>query len=483
MTPQPKKKNTPNKGNKGNRKGSNNRRPRVPKVEMFKNERFSLDSYTDRGEGLFASTGTRLVCNTGSYLDLTTDLAAIKSDFLIHVLYNLMTKEGVDKYDASFQTSAMEAICYAAELLTELKLMKTILKYCPAFAKDDATAGKPLTFATLKAFLIAMESMENLVIPGISIALSNIWTQTFQYLGSIPEEGRVATYFLPLNINATMSDLETLVTNLTGKYDGIVHLNRNKVPYFKFNRLLVEPSMPVSLCSQLGIVMGNFLTTSDDAGVDVGEVDETSDINYFQHFGIGEPYEFAALYRAQNAADSPLFLSTVANAAAGKNSIGFCTTNGTSFSPLSDIFRYADILRTIAVGQSRDWVYAQNVPASLPIIQYANPLSPAAWNQRLIGYFTRHANGSPPANKGLPILPDAITRGLRGTRDKSGKDRKGDYNNPNAPKDWRGAFLGPRPGTMDWNYYNKDYPTNNPVGDWEGLAPLWDPSTFGAYRK
>jgi hypothetical protein len=362
-----------------------------------------------------------LVRNAQQYFDRSSDAVQIKNLCLSPVLFNLMTKEGSDKFDSGFHDSAMDAILMAADLVIDLTLMMTELAICPTLAKSDASSGQPLTFSSLKSLIIAMEGMQNLVIPGLSLALKNFYCVPIQIHGAIQDEGTPAQYFLPIRPHLTLANMESLIASLSGEYDGIIHLNRNKVPYAKFTRDMVKPLKPVSLVSTHAHPICRHVIIADQpTGAHLYEIDETTGINHYQPYGVGETYQALALMRNQDLADSPKFLSAVIAAAANKTSLEYVGKDGssgwTAAPDTSDDFIYvAGHAYYFGGGSENYWAMNRNF-STVPVLQNSTPCTVAGWNNRLVGYLTRHANGTGPIIRGMPILPDGVTRSPKQAR-------------------------------------------------------------------
>lgn len=399
------------RGNKGKDKGLSQsrtqgtmQRPGTGRPPALMGIAPSLEFFTLeplRGTGrLYQSTQT---------LDLTTDEANIKTECIDKVLFNHLTKSGIDKYDSTLFGNAADVILDAATLITELRLIMQTVYYAPAFTRNDASAGSPFTRASLTGLILNMEATQELCIPGLSLALADYWTKVIQLDGASPNTGRLACYFRALKSKLQLSEVETLIGTLVTNHPGIVHLNRNRIPYFPFNRAMLQWEEH-SIVSNWTMPMSKFITTADDAGIDVAEVDETREIWWFKHFGIGEAYEASALWRAQNTADSPKFLSTVANAAAGKVTVEYITYNGTSGTAVGDTSEGVDFIESVADGQSRTPKFSPTYAIfGTPIGKVdAGKLTVDGWNQRLVQYLTRHIDGAPCVVKGLPLLPDNV---------------------------------------------------------------------------
>ena len=395
------------------KKGNKKRKPRLktPKTQFFQKGR--LSTWDGHGVTSLGAVNRRVIRPTIT-VDLATDVANIKTKFLAPVSRNLMTVSGSVRYDPTFAGQWEDSVLDGAKLVHELRIMLTELMLIPTITKNDASAGLPLTFQTLRGLIDTYQSMQNLVIPTLSLAMAQYWDTPIQMYGAIPEEGRHAVYILPTKEISTLANIETLITSLIGNYDGIVHANRNGLPYVKFSRALVEPLAPVSISSQLAILMLQQITCSDDTGPEIAELDETTDPRYFQHFGYGEVWDAAALLRNQDAADSPKFLAAVAAAVAGKASIEYADRNATSFTAFDDTSTTIDYFRTIANQQSRDWKIDTGV-GQLPVIMNENIKTVDGWNQMFIGWGTRHIGGQPTPNSGMPLLPDNINKGFRGS--------------------------------------------------------------------
>jgi hypothetical protein len=326
------------------------------------------------------------------------------------VLQNHLTASGIDKYDSTLFGNAADVILDAATLIANLRLIMQMIFYAPALTRDDASAGSPFTRASLTGLILNMEATSELCIPGLSLAIVEPLTKVIQCEGAAPNTGRVATYFSLLSPDKTLANIETLIGTLVSNYPGIIHFNRNKIPYAPFNRAMLQWE-ECSIISDYAMALSMFHTTADDGGVDVAEVDETRTIRWFRHFGIGEVYDAAALFRAQNTADSPKFLGTVANAAAGKLTIeGTATHDATSFTALADTSLTFDWIKSVADGQSRSSSFLPSYNKfGLPIgYVAAGKVTVDGWNQRLIQYLSRHINGAPLSAKGMPLLPDTV---------------------------------------------------------------------------
>jgi len=436
----------------------------------------SLDHYFLEGGG-YSTDHIRLVRTTNT-VDLSTDKANIKTSLLGPVFYQHMSMSGIDHFDSTFFESAEEAILYAATLILELRAQRIVNSLCPATTRSDASAGSCFTRASMEGLISSLERSENIAIPGISLAIANLVSVPIQIEGAIPNAGIPAIYFYPYKPKLTLANIETLIGSIMNEYDGIVHFNRNKLPYYKFSRAMISPPAPVSIVSQYSPFISMGMTVADDAAVTVAEVDETKSLIGFQKYLGGEVLEALAILRAQNAADSPKFWSTVATAAAGKLTLELADAADTGFTAVADTSYSYDWITGVATNQSRTAMFISNRGGTSPMVSYTTPLSVTAWNERLIQYLTRHVNGSGPVILSDPILPDGIARMIRRSGGSSGGDTT---NNPSPPN------IGPNtPGTPGNKRGNKNVPSlpNGPATfglSGIGAPDLWNMTLYGSH--
>jgi hypothetical protein len=367
-------------------------------------------------------SGSKLY-QTAQWFDRVTDeteqLALINL-----VLHNLMMAGKGDKYDSTDLAAAKSLIILWAKLLIELRTQLTVLYYCPSLARSDTGGGQPFARTTLQSLIDAMESNEQFAVPGIAVAIANALCIPLQLAGAIPARGIPSIYFYPWSIGpnsaagqGTYAYIDALLAVTETYGNAAVFMNVHKIPYFKFNRSMVMPLPPLSIISTQ-TPLYSHISICDAAGEHGSEINGETEISYFPHFGVGEVTELLALIRDVGETSKPGWWGAVSVMGAGYISCYKTASGDTARSTMEDGDRALDWLINVGVGAGRSsplYPVADGVagPMLMPILVAVDPVkSSGDWDQIAISYLTRHADGSPPSNKSLELLPDTVLRPL-----------------------------------------------------------------------
>jgi hypothetical protein len=366
---------------------------------------------------VFTSSAVRFVVAHG-VLDFETDIANIKSEWIVPALMNLINDKQISRWNATQLDNYADLVCYGAQLLAELKPQIVIPDYVPGITRvDDGSDGYPFTRATTEGLLA---SLTDIKIPPMSYALVNMYDKVIQRVGAEPDSGTLASYYYPFHNTKSYAQIETLLGTIASLYDAAVYATQANQMLIPFDHQWLQDIKEVSLISQFALTLSQYQTTVYDNGGAETETEEafdgTTDFYYSQILGIPEYADALAIFRGTSGAPHcyEFEAGTINN---DMLSFFYCDApSDTVFTEMGKATTHMDWMYPVATGASRTQVgpYIRR-GEGIFMVHYDNILpNAAAWDRRMAAWLAKHSRDPSIPEVTLPILPDIQTTIRRG---------------------------------------------------------------------
>ena len=347
-------------------------------------------------------------------LDFETDIANIKSEWIVPALLNMINDKVIYKWNATQIDNYADLVCYGAQLLAELKAQLTQIEYVPGLTRDDAAAGSTFSRPTLEGLLASLGEVR---IPPMSYAFVNLFNKVIQIGSSQVDEGTLATYLAVHCPSKTLAQIETLLGTITGLYDAAVYASQSGQMLIPIDMNWLLKINEVSMGSQFAMCVARFFPINYDNGGVETETEETfsTDTLFWSSvLGIPEYYDALAAYRGSSGAPHICVVQSIAN---DKISINKAAAPGTTvYTEVDKTSTDYDWMSNVSAARSvsHTGMYA-NLQGSLDITYKATVLaSAAAWDRRITNWLSDHSRDPSITEYSMPVGIDIIGTSNRG---------------------------------------------------------------------
>jgi hypothetical protein len=334
--------------------------------------------------------------------DFVTNKTNIMANIFDQVLYHMMARApSAIKYDSTPLAELSEYACHWIDILSILRVNNFLTQVMPNFTRDDVTAGRPFSRATLGGLYTYIDSQGQLPIPAFILPIVDFLSTPIQLAPPSEMNNDWAVYFYPQTKICTMASLESKLNAAQALGKGLLSVNMLNVKCVPFTAQLCLPNAPVSPWSDLAHAYFHYFPVKNYLTLSAQTLGASFVMNWNHALTIPEWYPLIQLFRTSSGTTK--FVS-VQDASSGKLSINYGAFDDTGLTEfpasgntdLDCFFNVADA-RSLSA-----WV---NMHAAF---EYTHTLSFAGeteWSERLVSFLARH-NGAGIAVKTLQIVPD-----------------------------------------------------------------------------
>jgi hypothetical protein len=349
-------------------------------------------------------------------LDFETDIANIKSEWIVPALLNMINDKVISKWNADQLDNYADLVCYGAQLLAELKPQVVIKELVPGITRSDAGGfAVPFTRSTWNGILASIDQIK---IPPMSFALVNFFDKVVQICGAEYDAGQLASYLYPFANLKSAAEVETLLNTINGLYDAAVYATQSGQMLVGIDGGWLNSINEVSILSQWGCTLARYIPVNYDNGGAETETEEAfdadTDLYVSQILGVPEYGDAFAILRGTSGAP---YVYTVQSIANDKVSVYYAALpNTTSFTELGKAEAAYDWIKHMADARSVNhagmysWYHGTVAMARKDNIL----VSATAWDRRMANWLSKHSVDPGVPEVSLPVLPDIIGSVRRG---------------------------------------------------------------------
>jgi hypothetical protein len=207
--------------------------------------------------------------------------------------------------------------------------MKVMIDVARSITRNDASAGSPLTRASWNGFVASLHGEP---VPYMALNLVSFFSTPILVYAGIDSQGWMPTYVYPISPSMTLANLETLMTTIAGKYDGLVASNQLQSLTRPFQADDVQYRAPATLLSEIGQLMSYYYSARDDANESYLDLAAAMMLKTDQRVGFGRIFDYFRVYGLNGT--TVFYANTAGNA--GKVNLEYASVGDTGFTEVPD---------------------------------------------------------------------------------------------------------------------------------------------------
>lgn len=174
---------------------------------------------------------------------------------LLESIKRALVTKNIDKWNSTQIDQAITLALTSAQFMIDLRRCLEMKVYCPLLIGSDTYGCLPYLKETLDHILhcVVGPFPHFTVVPAISFAIADWFTQTFQITPAVARSKIDAIYHAPFGKCCDYAELTTLMGEYTQARDGIIALNQFGLPFRPISLGDLMPRVPQSWDSQLGL--------------------------------------------------------------------------------------------------------------------------------------------------------------------------------------------------------------------------------------
>jgi hypothetical protein len=220
------------------------------------------------------------------------NIADISANWVEPAILRAAEAKVVDRFSAAEIADYADYICYAAQLLTEMRSLKMLIDVSKSITRSDSTAGAPWTRASYNTYVASITGTEPVHIPYMSMNLAGLHTTPMVISNAIPFKGYSNLYFYPMLPSKKPSDIESLLNTMSTKFAGLISSNQ----YHQLGRYATVADLqyraPVLEMSSIGKIFQYYTPAADNTHINGEKFDASYALNTDMRIPVDVNYDY-----------------------------------------------------------------------------------------------------------------------------------------------------------------------------------------------